>query len=349
MGFLAFLGLIGFVVGLVGLFKGSVKRLKIRNRKAAAVVTLVGLLLLSSAGTGLPSESTVQQYLEDAQVALATGDLVGARAAAEKARSGARSKPDILAEAEAILREIVAAEALAKSAWAFETGQGALSSGHYAEAFKALQGVLPEDPNHADARVLLSQAAVKAVEAFCGTAEFQAARNLLTQAQDLGVVAADAAAQLGKEIDQAEAAEKKRLQAEALAAAKAQMAVLEGSGSCRIAVIGVRVTETFSDGFTTYNFENKTSWFVWVGVGVGNVGRSTSHVNPLFFSLIAPNGYLNEVSMHSWGISNSFSAKDLQPQTHATGWLLFEMPKAAQYRLVYESLDTKAEKVVVID
>lgn len=55
---LVLVALIGFFLGLLGIIKGNVKLLKLKNRKASFLFLLLSLVLFFVGGAMLPSETT---------------------------------------------------------------------------------------------------------------------------------------------------------------------------------------------------------------------------------------------------------------------------------------------------
>lgn len=206
---------------------------------ALLVIGIVTVVSISNAG----AQRTLLANLKEANEALATGNLSLARTAAEKAVSGAKNKPDLRAEAETILQKIATAERLVQSAKDFATGKTAYDAGSFGPAFRALKSVVPEDPNYAGARTLLAQSVPKAVEDFCASLKFQAAKDILAEARDLGVVSDAKASQLEKTITQAEAAAVAR---QAVAAAKAEQERREAERLA--AIIGPKPQSSAWDG-----------------------------------------------------------------------------------------------------
>ena len=119
-----------------------------------------------------------------------------------------------------------------------------------------------------------------------------------------------------------------------------------GAGPMSVAA-QVKITETFNTGYTTYYSKDKKGCFVRVHVNVANSGTGSEHVNPLYFTLSTPGGYIVNTHEAMYSLSNSLDAMDLQPNTYTSGWLVFYAPKADYYMLHFESLSSKVNKKIV--
>lgn len=127
------------------------------------------------------------------------------------------------------------------------------------------------------------------------------------------------------------------------------MKTWEGTGKARVAVSNVIAKSSFNDGFTTWKPEDpENTCFLLVGVGVYNASSSTLHVNPNYVTLICNNQVFNP-DINTYSMDNYLDAIDLQPGTYTTGWLLFLVPKAEAYTLIYEGMfDTTISKEIII-
>jgi len=127
------------------------------------------------------------------------------------------------------------------------------------------------------------------------------------------------------------------------------MQAWEGTGKARVAVSNVIAMSSFSDGFTTWEPEDpKSTCFLLVGVGVYNGSNSTLHANPNYVTLICNNQVFNP-DLKTYSLDNYLDAVDLQPGTYTTGWLVFIVPKAETYTLIYEGLfDSAVKKEIVV-
>nr|MBO2493625.1 hypothetical protein [Clostridia bacterium] len=122
----------------------------------------------------------------------------------------------------------------------------------------------------------------------------------------------------------------------------------EGTGRARVAVGNVIAMSSFSDGFMTWKPKDPdNTWYLLVGIGVYNASKSTLHVNPNFVTLICNKRAFNP-DINTYSIDNYLDAIDLQPDTYTAGWLLFLVPKAETYTLVYEGMFDKTVKKEII-
>lgn len=122
----------------------------------------------------------------------------------------------------------------------------------------------------------------------------------------------------------------------------------EGDGSARVAVSNVIAMSSFNDGFTTWRPKDpRNTWYLLIGIGVVNASNSTLHVNPTYVTLICNNQVFNP-DTNTFAINNYLDATNLQPGTYTTGWLLFLVPKAETYTLVYEGMFDKTVKKEIV-
>jgi len=83
--------------------------------------------------------------------------------------------------------------------------------------------------------------------------------------------------------------------------------------------------------------ENADSCHYWLYVWsrVRNLSEITVHANPTYFTLICENRVYNP-HINTYSLKEYFDAVDLYPITYTDGWLLFYVPKASSYTIVYD-------------
>jgi len=127
-----------------------------------------------------------------------------------------------------------------------------------------------------------------------------------------------------------------------------QMKTFEGEGSAMIAVSDEIAQSSFNDGFNTWTPNDPDAWYLLVAVHAMNSSQSSLHVNPHYITLIH-NNYVYNLDMHTYSMDNFFDSKNLQPGTRSSGWLVFLVPKANSYILVYEgAFDRIVKKEIIV-
>lgn len=64
------------------------------------------------------------------------------------------------------------------------------------------------------------------------------------------------------------------------------------------------------------------------------MARESHHANSTNFTIMHQNRIYN-YEMETYSMNNYFEVINLQPDTYTTGWLLFLLPKAEKYTLIY--------------
>jgi len=98
--------------------------------------------------------------------------------------------------------------------------------------------------------------------------------------------------------------------------------------------------------------ENADSGHYWLYVWsrVRNLSEITVHANPTYFTLIFENRVYNP-HINTYSLKEYFDAVDLYPITYTDGWLLFYVPKASSYTIVYDWFLGKpiSKKIVITE
>lgn len=123
---------------------------------------------------------------------------------------------------------------------------------------------------------------------------------------------------------------------------RSQMKKWEGDGDAKIAVGNVELhnsTElhTAGDGMT----------FVYLYVGVLNVGTGSVQANPMNFTLSTPDGYTVSITDDMFNLNGYLDSTNLNPSQSAAGWIAFYTKKSSQYTLNYSDYLNTASKTVI--
>jgi len=235
----------------------------------------------------------------------------------------------------------------------FSKGVELFDDEQYEAAIGMLRKVDEEYENYAvaqdyikEASVLLSHELLAAAKNYFSEDDYVAAIETATKAISFNISIENEANKL---ISKAEKEYEIVLAAQKRAALLEKMKSYEGEGSARVAVAEVISQKSFNDGFTTWTPKSKDSWYLLVAVVVANSSSSTLHVNPNFVTLICDKRAFN-TDINSYAIRGEYlDAIDLQPGTYTSGWLLFLVPKADSYTLVYEGIfDKPVRKEIVV-
>ena len=73
--------------------------------------------------------------------------------------------------------------------------------------------------------------------------------------------------------------------------------------------------------------------YVWIK----NISSNARNANPNYFTLVSVQERSYSVSTDTYGLSSSFDAVDLQPNTETSGYIIFDtfdLPKKLMYSLV---------------
>ncbi|MCD6282119.1 DUF4352 domain-containing protein [bacterium] len=89
-------------------------------------------------------------------------------------------------------------------------------------------------------------------------------------------------------------------------------------------------------GYYQYFEESSDYRYLWVPLVLRNEGSQTQHVNPLYFTVQTPEGLTINVSSETYGLDNSLEATNVPPGGSIVGWLIFEVPKGKQYKLIFD-------------
>ncbi len=234
-----------------------------------------------------------------------------------------------------------------------EDGVGLFQDNEYGSAIEMLKNVVIEDEDNyqlaqeyiKEAEILWSQELIEEAANLFSDKEFTSAVEIAQKAIGLNPNLKDADQLFKKALSEQERALKEKLKAEAID----RMRTYEGSGSARVAVVGVIARSSFYDGFTTWRPDDPENvWFLHVGVVVKNSSNSSIHANPSYITLICKGQVFNP-DLKTYSMDNYFDAIDLQPDTHTFGWLLFLVPKADSYTLVYRgAFDSTIRKELIV-
>ncbi len=98
--------------------------------------------------------------------------------------------------------------------------------------------------------------------------------------------------------------------------------------------------------------KSASSGYYWLYVWtiVRNLSDITVHANPTYFTLICENRVYNP-HINTYSLNEYFDAVDLYPITYTAGWLLFYVPKASSYTIVYDWFLGKpiSKKIVITE
>lgn len=98
--------------------------------------------------------------------------------------------------------------------------------------------------------------------------------------------------------------------------------------------------------------KSPSSGYYWLYVWtiVRNLSDITVHANPTYFTLICENRVYNP-HINTYSLKEYFDAVDLYPITYTAGWLLFYVPKASSYTIVYDWFLGKpiSKKIVITE
>jgi tetratricopeptide (TPR) repeat protein len=317
--FLGLLGFMGMGVGAIMLLYYAISK---KSKKPAVIVLILSF------------------------VSFVVGVSIGASSVESDIADGQQSSQE--------QEDIIEETSLELSAQYFEEGLAYFDNGEYESAIKALERVIEEnEENYRIAQELLSEARVLYSQEL-----LERAKTLFNDGDyDSAIYAANLAVSMNNElkvdvdqlIEDAVAEQEKALLEQRRNEIIEQMKTYEGEGAARVAVSDVIAQSSFSDGFTTYRpSDPESTWFLIIGVGVANYSKSTIHVNPNFVTLICGNRIFNP-DINTYSMNNYLDAINVQPGTYTAGWLLFLVPKANTYTLVYEDMwDKTVKKELVV-
>lgn len=114
-----------------------------------------------------------------------------------------------------------------------------------------------------------------------------------------------------------------------------EMGKYEGSGFIQIAIATNGIQKSRSIGYYSVSDSNKHQ-FIKVPVVVRNVGYTSEHVNPLYFTIVDSSGRTYNTDSATYSLGGNLEATTLQADTRTDGWLAFIVPKSEQeLTLVY--------------
>lgn len=114
-----------------------------------------------------------------------------------------------------------------------------------------------------------------------------------------------------------------------------EMGKYEGSGFIQIAIATNGIQKSRSIGYYSVSDPNKHQ-FIKVPIVVRNIGYTSDHVNPLYFTIVDSNGRTYNTDSSTYALGGYLEATTLQADTRTDGWLAFIVPKSEQeLTLVY--------------
>jgi len=328
----ALLGVIGSLFIAISLVWLLINLFRRKNKKSALILFGTGFVLFFIAIAVSP------------EVVPTNGADIVAEAPAEEQLTEEKTERQQAQE-----REI----ALSSSRKNFEEGMNLFNEGNYGEAIEKLSLVIAEDSDNyteainqiAQAKKLYSQKLFEQANVLFTESKYEETISTAQKAVEINPV-------LSNEIEpliQKATVRLEEITAERLRVSIIeQMSTFEGEGSTAIAVSDVIAQSSFYDGFTTWTPENPDAWYLLVAVHAMNISQSSLHVNPHYITLIH-NNYVYNPDMNTYSMDNFFDAKNLQPDTRTSGWVVFLVPKADSYTLVYEGmLDRVVKKEIIV-
>lgn len=259
-------------------------------------------------------------------------------------------------------QKISQAEKFLKSEKMFQVGMADYNAKDYPGAVNAFEKVIPEDKQHyktaqkkiKEANQQLAHVKINKAKELFSNNDFRGAYYTLQDASDLTdqplaeVTTLLPIYQSKKEQQE----ENERIEAEKQARKEAieKMNQYEvGIGTVGIAVTEVKTSSTVHGNYGYYRYVNdpKNDQFVWVCIAAYNMGSNTTHVNPNYFTLSTKDGYTANYDVASFD-TNYLKATNLSSNTYCTGWLVFIVPKANEYTLHFNSLDSSIDKNIIM-
>jgi len=128
-----------------------------------------------------------------------------------------------------------------------------------------------------------------------------------------------------------------------------QMRLFEGNGKVGVSAEKVISQSSFNYGYSMQKLEDpKNTCFLLVKLAVKNISDSTVHVNPNYITLVVDKFVYNP-DVKTYSMDNYLEGINLRPDTITAGWVVFIVPKAESYTLVYEgSFDKVIEKEIYV-